>query len=132
MVSELDLSGLGDGGMKEALSTRTQSSNGKVAESGNMDMEKQTIQSGWGWGCMKGVSEAPLVLGIHRAAPNNSKSEPNILQSFRREAPAVAVTLGSTQGGFPSFNLHSRHFIHSAASPRNRGPATHYQGLHKS
>lgn len=57
--------------MEEALSTGTQSSNGKVAESGNMDMEKQTIQSGRGWECMKGISEAPIVLGIHRPAPNN-------------------------------------------------------------
>lgn len=57
--------------MEEALSTCTQSSNGKVAESGNMDMEKQTIQSGRGWECMKGISEAPIVLGIHRPAPNN-------------------------------------------------------------
>lgn len=70
-MSELDLLGLGDGGMEEALSPRTQSSNGKVAESGNMDMEKQTVQAGWGWECTKGISEALIVLGTHRPAPNN-------------------------------------------------------------
>ena len=50
----------------------TESSNGEVAESGNMDVEKQTIQSGQGLEFTKGISEAPVVLGRRRkAAPHN-------------------------------------------------------------
>lgn len=29
-------------------------------------MEKQTVESGWGLECMKGISEGPVVLGRHR------------------------------------------------------------------
>lgn len=85
MVFEPDLLGLGpERGrrVEEDLSTRTESSDSKAAESGNMDMRKQTIQSGQGLEYMKSISKTPVVLGTHRrTASNNWKSELTILQS---------------------------------------------------
>lgn len=49
----------------------TESSNSKAVESGNMDMEKQTVQSGRGVECMKGMRKAAVVLGTHRQPASN-------------------------------------------------------------
>lgn len=67
---ELNLLGwLGLGGWQNGRGPfyDTESSNGKVAQSGNMDTEKQTIQSGWGLESVKGISEAPVGHGTNRS-----------------------------------------------------------------
>lgn len=77
----------------------TESSNSKAAESGNMDMEKQTIQSGRGLECMKGIRKASVVFGTYRRpASNNWKSKPTILHSLRTEVPSMAVALRKHAG----------------------------------
>lgn len=97
-------------------------------------MEKQTIQSGRGLEHMKGISKTPIVLVTYRrTASNNWKSKPIILQSFRREVPALAVALRKHTGRIFYFQppLQVFHFTRQLFS-RNKGPATRYQGLHKS
>lgn len=77
----------------------TNSSNSKVAETGNMDVRKQTIQPGRGLEYMKGISEAPVVLGTRRkTASSNWKSKPTILQSLRWESSSMAVALRKHTG----------------------------------
>lgn len=63
-------SGLGEGvgvggarGGEKRASPHTESSNSKAAESGSMDMEKQTVPSGRGVECMEGIRKAAVVLG---------------------------------------------------------------------
>lgn len=117
VVPELDLLGLGLGGQKRIF-PHTESSNSKAAESGNMDMRKQTIQSGRCLEYMKGISEAPVVLGTYRrTASSNWKSKPTILQSVRGVLLPLRWPYGNTQGGFSSFSLHSRCFMSLCSFP---------------
>lgn len=97
-------------------------------------MRKQTIQPGWGLEYMKGISEAPVVLGTRRrTASSNWKSKLTILRSLRREASSMAVALRKHTGRLFQFQspLQVFHFT-PQLSLRNKGPATQYQGLHKS
>lgn len=100
----------------------------------NMDVGKQTIQPGWGLEYMKGISEAPVVFGTRRrTASSNWKSKLTILRSLRREASSLAVALRKHTGRLFQFQspLQVFHFT-PQLSLRTKGPATQYQGLHKS
>lgn len=93
-------------GERERPYRHTESSHGGAAESGNMDVEKQTTQSGRGSECTKGISEDPVVLGRHsKTAPHNCESKPNILQSLRREAPSVAEAPGKHRVSIPGITF---------------------------
>lgn len=97
-------------------------------------MEKQTIQSGRGLECMKGIRKASVVFGTdRRPASNNWKSKPTILHSLRTEVPSMAVALWKHAGRVFYFRSPFQVFYFTLQlSPRHEGRATQYQGLHKS
>lgn len=125
VVFELDLGGFwarrrGGGwwGGEKRTFPHTESSNSKAAESGNMDVEKQTVQSGWGVECMKGIRKAAVVLGTHRQPASNKWRVNQPFHSAEGEAPSEAVALASPQAGFSSFSFCSRCFISLCSFPR--------------
>lgn len=94
-------------------------------------MRKQTIQPGRGLEYMKGISEAPVVLGTcRRAASSNWKSKPTILQSLRWESSSMAVALRKHTGSLFQFQspLQVFHFT-PQLSLRNNGQLPNIKGF---
>lgn len=111
--------------MEEALSTIQRAQKARLHSQEVWDMEKQTIQSGWGLEGMKGISEAPVVHSTNRSTASNNQEEQTL--HFVKLKGSLLLKLALLKGGlkgtprkFSSFRLHSRRSISLCSfSPRN-------------